>query len=390
MAAMTARTMTTREMLARLVAFPTISSTSNLACIGFIADTLAGWGVASRLVYSPDGTKANLYATVGPSVEGGVVLSGHTDVVPVDGQAWTSDPFVLTERDGRLYGRGTCDMKGFDAAVLAAVPAMVAAGLRRPIHIALSYDEEVGCQGAPPMVAEMALTVPRPAAVIVGEPSSMKTVVGHKGSVSWFTEVRGHSVHSSRIDTGVSAVMTAARLVTWLDDVLEANRAAADPRSAFAPPYTTVHCGTIQGGTATNIVSAHCRFVTEVRALPSEDPLDVRRRFEAFVRTVIEPRMQAIAPHTGVDIIHRAAVRGLAPETDGPAEALVRHLTGDNGRSVVSYGTEAGIFQEAGWSTVVCGPGDIAQAHQADEFITLEQLEAAERFVRALVAELAA
>ncbi|MHB2167245.1 acetylornithine deacetylase [Alsobacter sp. R-9] len=381
---------TTRELLARLVAFPTVSSESNLDCVAFIRDYLASHGVESRLVPSPDGRKANLFATVGPMVEGGVVLSGHTDVVPVEGQAWSSDPFTLTERDGRLYGRGTCDMKGFDALMLAAVPVMLKAGLKRPVHLALSYDEEVGCQGAPPMVEEMKQAIPTPSAVIVGEPSGMKAVTGHKGSVSWFTVVRGHTVHSSRIDLGVSAVMTAARLVTWLDDAMAANRAAADPANGFEPPYTTLHCGMIQGGTATNIVSAECRFVTEVRAIPTEDPWDYRRRFEAFVRETIEPRMQAIAPETGVEIVHRAAVRGLLPEPDGAAEALVRRLTGDNGAMVVSYGTEAGIFQGAGWSSIVCGPGDIAQAHQADEFIEIEQLVAGERFMDRLVRELAA
>ena len=380
--------LSTREMLARLVAFPTVSSESNLDCVAFIQDWLAGWGVESHRVYNPEGNKANLYATVGPAVEGGVILSGHTDVVPVEGQNWTSDPFVLTERDGKLFGRGTCDMKGFDAAVLAAVPAMLRAGLKRPVHIALSYDEEVGCQGAPSMVEAMARTIPAPSAVIVGEPSMMKAVVGHKGGLSWFTEVRGKSVHSSRIDTGVSAVMTAARLVTWLDDQLQANREKADPSNPFAPPYTTIHCGTINGGTATNIVSASCRFVTEVRALPQEDPLDVKRRFERYVRDVIEPKMKAIAPESGVDIVPRAAVRGLAPEENGAAEGLVRKLTGDNERSFVSYGTEAGIFQANGWSSVICGPGDIAQAHQADEFIEIEQLAAIDRFMRGLVKEL--
>ncbi len=381
--------MDAREMLARLVAFRTVSSESNLTCIAFIRDWLARHGVDSRIVPSDDGLKANLFATVGPMVAGGVVLSGHTDVVPVDGQDWVSDPFVLTERDGRYYGRGTCDMKGFDALVLAAVPKMLEAGLRRPVHIAMSYDEEVGCQGAPRLVEAMAGAIPTPSAVIVGEPSGMKAVTGHKGSVSWFTTVRGRTVHSSRIDQGVSAVMTAARLVTWLDDTMEENRRGADPANGFEPPWTTLHCGMINGGTATNIVSAECRFVTEVRAIPTDDPWSYRERFERYVRDVIEPRMRAIAPETGVDLTFRAAVRGLSPEKDGAAEALVRRLTGDNGSHVVSYGTEAGLFQAAGWSSIVCGPGDIAQAHQANEFIEIDQFQAGERFLHRLVAELA-
>ena len=382
--------MSTREMLARLVAFPTVSSASNLPLMDFVRDWLAAHGVESHLVPNADGTKANLYATVGPMVEGGVVLSGHTDVVPVEGQPWTSDPFVLTERDGRLYGRGTCDMKGFDALVLAAVPEMLKAGLRRPVHIALSYDEEVGCQGAPSMVDAMVASLPRPAAVIVGEPSRMKVVTGHKGSVSYFTTVRGRTLHSSRIDVGVSAVMVAARLVVWHDDVMAQNRAAAVPDSPFEPPWTTLHCGYIRGGTAANVVADRCEFVAEVRAIPTEDPWSFRNRYEAYVRYVIEPAMRSVAPETGVDIVHRAAVPGLRPEADGVAEALVRRLTGDNGRTVVAYGTEAGIFQKAGWSSVVCGPGDIAQAHQADEYVEVSELAAGEAFMARLIADLAA
>ncbi len=382
--------MTTREMLARLVAFPTVSSASNLPLMGFVRGWLAAHGVESRLVPNADGTKANLYATVGPMVEGGVVLSGHTDVVPVEGQPWTSDPFVLTERDGRLYGRGTCDMKGFDALVLAAVPAMLKAGLRRPVHIALSYDEEVGCQGAPSLVDAMVAALPRPAAVIVGEPSRMKAVTGHKGSVSYFTTVRGRTVHSSRIDLGVSAVMVAARLVTWHEDVMAENIAAADMSSPFEPPWTTLHCGYIHGGTAANVVADRCEFVAEVRAIPTQDPWSFRNRYEAYVREVVEPAMQAVAPESGVDIVHRAAVPGLRPEPDGVAESLVRRLTGDNGQTVVAYGTEAGIFQTSGWSSVVCGPGDIAQAHQADEYLELTEIVAGEAFMKRLIAELAA
>lgn len=382
--------MSAREMLARLVAFQTVSSASNLPLMDFVQGWLSAHGVESHLVPNADGTKANLFATVGPMVEGGVVLSGHTDVVPVAGQPWTSDPFVLTERDGRLYGRGTCDMKGFDALVLAAVPGMLKAGLRRPVHIALSYDEEVGCQGAPSMVDAMVATLPRPAAVIVGEPSRMKVVTGHKGSVSYFTTVRGRTVHSSRIDVGVSAVMVAARLVTWHDDVMAENIAAADRDSPFEPPWTTLHCGYIHGGTAANVVADRCEFVAEVRAIPTQDPWTFRNRYEAYVRDVIEPAMRAVAPETGIDIVHRAAVPGLRPEADGVAEALVRRLTGDNGQTVVAYGTEAGIFQKAGWSSVVCGPGDIAQAHQADEYVELSELAAGEAFMARLIADLAA
>ncbi|WP_114947822.1 acetylornithine deacetylase [Microvirga calopogonii] len=380
--------MMAREILARLVAFPTVSSASNLDCIAFVSDYLSRFGVESRLVPSPDGSKANLYATIGPAVRGGVVLSGHTDVVPVDGQDWASDPFRLTERDGRLFGRGVCDMKGFDALVLAAVPHMVRAPLKRPVHLALSYDEEVGCLGAPAMVAEMAQRLPPPAAVIVGEPTRFAVVNGHKGSLSFFTRVRGHSVHSSRIDQGISAVMVAARLVTWLDDVMASNRATADVASPFAPPYTTLHCGMINGGTAANIVAAECTFVSDIRAVPNEDPWSYKARYEAFIREMVEPSMRAIAPWAGVDVTHRSFVPGLRPEAAGTAEALATALVEAGRTEVVSYGTEAGLFQQAGWSTIVCGPGDIAQAHQADEFLEVAQFEAGEKFMAALIGSL--
>jgi len=378
------------EMLARLVAFPTVSRDSNLALIAFVRDYLEGHGVACHLVPSAEGDKANLYATIGPAVDGGVVLSGHTDVVPVDGQAWTSDPFTLTERAGRLYGRGTCDMKGFDAIALALVPEMLAAGLKRPIHLALSYDEEVGCAGAPFMVEEMAGKGFRPSAVIVGEPSRMKVVTGHKGGTRYHVTVRGKAVHSSRVDIGVSAVMVGARLVVWHEEVMRGNARRADPENPFEPPYTTLHCGIMQGGTAPNITAEHCHIVCEVRAIPQESPFDYLERFRAYVRDEIEPAMRAIAPETGVTIEQMSSVRGLSPERDGAAEALARRLTGDNGSHVVAYGTEGGIFQGAGWSTIVCGPGDIAQAHQPDEFIEVSEMSAGTDFVRRLIRTLAA
>jgi acetylornithine deacetylase len=379
-----------REMLARLVAFPSVSSVSNLDIIAFCRDWLASHGVEGRLVMSPEGDKANLYATIGPSVEGGIVLSGHTDVVPVDGQAWTSDPWTLAERDGRLYGRGSTDMKGFDALVLALVPEMVKAPLKRPIHIALSYDEEVACRGAPFMVREMAETVPTPAAVIVGEPTRHAVVTGHKASVQLRTEITGRAVHSSRIDQGVSAVMTAARLITWLEDAMEENRQRADLSKEYEPPYTTLHCGVVQGGTAGNIVASSAWFFADIRAVPTESPWDYVERFRAYAHDVLEPRMRAVAPEAGIAIELVSEIPGLRPEQDGAAERLARRLTGDNGKHVVSYGTEAGLFQGIGWSTVVCGPGDIAQAHQPDEYIEISELEAGDRFLRRLLADLSA
>jgi acetylornithine deacetylase len=381
-------TMTPVEMMARLVAFPTVSDVSNLDLIAFVGDYLAGLGVQARVVPSADGTKANLWATIGPMVPGGVVLSGHTDVVPVVGQAWTSDPFTLTRRGDRYFGRGTCDMKGFDALALALVPAMLAAPLTRPIHIALSYDEEISCIGVPDMIADMAAQGAAPAAVIVGEPSRMQVVTGHKGGVRLDTRVTGHTVHSSQMHRGVSSVMVAARLITWLADRGEANRLRADPASIFDPPWTTIHCGVIHGGTAFNIVAGSCSFSTDIRAIPGEDPRDVEAVYRAHVADQVVPAMRAVHPATGIEVERIYFNPALGPEREGAAEALCRRLTGDNGTHTVPYGTEAGFFQGAGWSTIVCGPGDIAQAHQADEFIEVSELERGEAFLRRLIDDL--
>ncbi len=377
--------MTPREMLARLVGFATVSRDSNRALIDFVADYLAHYGVEARLVPNADGSKANLYATVGPTVEGGVVLSGHTDVVPVDGQHWSSDPFTLIERDGRLFGRGTSDMKGFLAIALALVPEMKTAGLTHPIHLALSYDEEVGCLGAPEMIAEMAAELPRSRAVIVGEPSSMKVVTGHKGIVVFATTVHGHSVHSSQIDRGVSATMVASRLVTYLDDMMAAAKASASTNSPYHPPYTTIHVGTISGGTASNIVAKECRFVTDIRAVPEEDGRAYLQGFEDHVRRQVVPEMRKIAPESGIDIDFLAQVPSLRPEENSKAERLARLLTGDNDSHGAVFCAEAGQFQEAGFSAVICGPGSIDQAHQPDEYIEIAQMEAGTAFVRKLI-----
>nr|WP_282568238.1 acetylornithine deacetylase [Bosea sp. AAP35] len=380
--------MTPKEMLAKLVSFNTESQRSNLDLIHFCRDYLAGLGVESTLAHNAEGNKANLYATIGPKIDGGVVLSGHTDVVPVAGQDWTSDPWTLTERDGRLHGRGTCDMKGFDAIALALVPEMLAAPLKRPIHIALSYDEEVGCQGARVMIAAMAADGLKPAAVIVGEPSMMQVVTGHKGGLRMRTTVRGHAVHSSRVDVGVPAVMVAGRLIDWHNQVMAQNKTKADAGNGFEPPYTTLHVGVVQGGTAVNITAEHCSFTHEVRCIPGESFETYAQRYGAEV-AALEAQMQAIAPQTGIDFVVTSDTPAMGPEENGAAEELCRRLTGDNGRHVVAYGTEGGLFQRAGWSTVVCGPGDIAQAHQPDEFITVAQLDAGTAFVRRLIADLA-
>lgn len=377
-----------QEMLARLVSFPTVSSRSNLDLVAFVEDYLAGHGVAATRVVDASGQKAALHAVIGPRTDGGVVLSAHTDVVPVEGQAWSRDPFTLWQENGRLYGRGTCDMKGFAALALAAVPDMLAAGLKRPVHIALSYDEEVGCLGAPPMIDDMLAAGPRPAAVIVGEPSSMQVITAHKGTAVIRVTARGHSVHSSQWDRGVSAVAAAARAIAWLDDQTRANQAAADPDLPMDPPFTTLHCGTVEGGTAANIVARSCSFQCDIRTVPGETFEMWLDRLRTFVERDIVPGMRRVHPDTGIDIAVLAAVPPLAPEEAGPAEELARRLTGDNGRHMVVYGTEAGQFQARGLSAVVCGPGSIDQAHQPDEYIETAQLAAGEAFIQRLIADL--
>ena len=380
-----------RAILDRLVAFPTVSRDSNLALVDWVEDYLEGWGVTAHRVWSDDRTKAALYAQVGPDVAGGVVLSGHSDVVPVDGQTWTSDPWVVTERDGRLYGRGTADMKGFVALSLAAVPLALQAGIARPLQIAISYDEEVGCTGAPPMIRAMAAHLPRAAAVIVGEPSRMKVVTGHKGGAGYKVHVKGFEVHSSLLPTGVSAIMEAARLIQWANDRnAEVQAAPVGPMAAlFDPPFTTLHTGMIQGGTAHNITAADCTFSFEFRVVPGESPEGWCARFEAEVARV-EARMRAVRPEAGITLERFFDVPPLKPETNGATEALTRRLTGDNAPHVVSYGTEAGQFQAEGYSAVVCGPGDIAQAHQPDEYLEVTEFDAGWAFMQRVVDSLRA
>ena len=381
---------TARDILARLVAFPTVSRDSNLPLIAWTEDYLRGFGLSPVRVPNADGTKASLYVSAGPDVRGGVILSGHSDVVPVDGQAWTSDPWTLTERGGRLYGRGTADMKGFVALMLAAVPMALAAGVKRPLQLAISYDEEVGCEGCKDMVAEMAERLPRAAAVIVGEPSRMKVVTGHKGGTAYKVHVKGYEVHSSMMHKGVSAVLEAGRLLDWVNrQNADSMAGTPDPVAAmFDPPCTLYHAGMIRGGTAHNITAGDCHLGIDMRVVPGDD---TEARADAFVNEArrVEEAMRRVRPEAGISLERHFNCPPLVPEANGAAEALCRRLTGDNGSHVVSYGTEAGHFQARGYSAVVCGPGDIAEAHQPDEYIEISQFEAGLGFMRRLVAELA-
>ncbi|AHE98040.1 acetylornithine deacetylase [Thioalkalivibrio paradoxus] len=374
-----------RAILERLVAFDTVSRNSNLDLIGFVRDLLARHGVDSVLIPNGDGSKANLLATVGPRIAGGVVLSGHTDVVPVDGQAWSTDPFRLEERAGRLYGRGSCDMKGFVAIALALIPQMKA--LRRPIHLALSYDEEVGCRGAPSLV-EAVGELPRPAAVIVGEPTGMRVFTAHKGITVARTRVRGREVHSSQAHRGVSAVTTAARLIGYLDDVARGRAVSGPFAPGFDPPHTTVHVGVVHGGTAVNIVARDCSFDWDIRSVPGDDPARILDGFGAHCRMHVEPAMQTVAEETGVTTEILMEAPALAHEDRNPAIELACRLSGHQDTGRAPFAAEAGLFQQAGLASVVCGPGSIDQAHQPDEYITLEQLESGLRFQQRLISAL--
>jgi acetylornithine deacetylase len=329
-------------------------------------------------------------AHAGPRVEGAVVLSGHSDVVPVDGQDWTTDPWTVVERNGRLYGRGTCDMKGYVALSVWALVRAQKMGVRRPVQLALSYDEEVGCTGAPPMIETMGKVLPKGAAALIGEPSNMKIITGHKGGAGFHVHVKGFEVHSSLLPYGVSAIMEGARLIGWVNDRnTEIQAREPTPVAAtFYPPFTTLHVGMISGGTAHNITAADCRFAVEMRVVPGEDVEAHARVFEAEVAR-LDAALKAVRPEAGVHLERFFGVPALVPEVDGEAEAIARRLTGDNATGVVSYGTEAGQFQEAGYSASVCGPGDIAQAHQPDEYLEVSEFQAGQRFMERLLAECA-
>jgi acetylornithine deacetylase len=384
---MTGQTFTTEEMLARLIAFDTTSRDGNIPLIEFVEDYLDGWDVPHFRVDYEAGKKTNLFATIGPAIAGGIVLSGHTDVVPVDGQPWTSNPFELTARGERLFGRGTCDMKGYIAVCLAMVPEFLKVTLKSPIHLALSCDEEVGCKGVRPLVAHIKANLPKPQAVIVGEPTSMKVVNAHKSAMTFSTEVIGHEAHSSLTHHGVNSIMIAGELLSEINRIRTDLIADGDPTGRFDPPYSTVHVGVIEGGTAKNIIPRRCAFQWETRLLPTADPDYVPHRFDTFSRT-LEPAMKAVAPATGIstDTVNR--VPGLAPEPDSPAEHLALHLANANSTHAVSYVTEAGLFQQAGIPAVICGPGSIEQAHKPDEYIDISELRKCEAFMAKLTGQL--
>ena len=373
-------------LMTKLISFPTVSRDSNLPLVDWVESYLDSHGIPAHRVYDETGEKAALFAHVGPDVEGGIVLSGHTDVVPVDGQAWDTDPWTVIEKDGKYFGRGTCDMKGFDALSIWAMVEAHRRGVTRPLQLALSYDEEVGCLGAPPMIDRMVETLPKASAVIVGEPSMMNAVTAHKGGLGLNTRIKGYEVHSSLMHTGVSAIMSGARLIEWANQTNAAS-AAAEPSpvaAMFEPTFTTVHIGTIEGGTADNITAKDCRFSVDMRVLPDESPERWRKIYMEQVAGVVAD-MKAVHPDTTIEVDTTFWVPGLRPEEDGEAERIVRQITGDNGEHVVSYGTEAGQFQERDYSAVICGPGSIEQAHQPNEFIEVAQFKAGAAFLERML-----
>lgn len=372
-------------ILERLVGFDTVSANSNLELIGWIADYLDGYGIACALTHDAAGGKANLFATIGPGERGGVILSGHTDVVPVAGQAWDSDPFRLTRREDRLYGRGAADMKGFIALALALAPKALESPLAVPLHLAFSFDEEVGCLGVPELIRALPEGGARPRLAIIGEPTEMRIGNAQKGLSFLETRVAGLEGHSSRPDEGVNAIQAAAEIIAEIGRLAAAARTRAQPGSGFDPPYTSFNLGMIKGGTAVNIIARDCTFSWEFRTLPGEDPAAPLARLKRFVEDDLLPRMQAVHPGAAAATEPIAVVPPLVPDPGSPAEALARTLLGANAPVTVAFATEAGHFQQAGIPAVICGPGSISVAHRPNEYITLPQLAAGAEFLDRLL-----
>lgn len=381
----------TIELLTDLVGFDTTSSKSNLDLIRYIQDYLQRLGVAAELSWNKEQTKANLFATIGENVAPGIVLSGHTDVVPVDGQDWFTDPFKAEIKDGRLYARGSCDMKGFIAVCLGRVRSIIDAGLPIPVHLAFSYDEEVGCVGVQGLIAQLKLRSILPKACIIGEPTSMGVIRAHKGMLFKRCEVIGKAAHSSLVEQGVNAVTAAAKAIHYIDQVAQRIRKQGPFDQQFAPPYTTLHCGVIHGGTVNNIIPERCSFDFEIRNLPAQPTLPVFHEIEQFTKQQLQPAMQAVAAECGFDWSTIADYPGL--NTDAAAEVITMVATileDARAPGKVSYGTEGGHFQAAGVPTVVCGPGSIEQAHKPNEYVDISQLQKCEQFVDALIQSLQA
>ncbi len=375
-------------ILDRLVGFDSISGRPTHEIVGYIRDYLQDQGLDVILSHDDTGERANVFATIGPQVDGGVVLSGHTDVVPVDGQVWATDPFSLTRRGDRLYGRGAVDMKGFLACVMASVPVFQAADLVRPVHIAFSYDEETGGFGMPVLLDSIGQLPYRPGVVIVGEPTDMNIVTGHKGGDEMRTEIIGNEVHSCDPTKGVSAISVATRLIARIEQI--GARLAADPvqGSSFDPPYGTFNIGIIEGGSARNATAGWCNFDWEFRPMPGQDSRAIIAEIEAFAETELLPAMKRVNPRSDIRIITEVSVPSLDDRNAEAAAAFVSEITGQNSRSVVSFGTDAGYFSDRGLSTVVFGPGTIRRAHGPDEYIETGEIQQGLDFLAAVARQL--
>jgi acetylornithine deacetylase len=373
------------EMIRKLVGFPTVSRGSNLDLIDFVREYLRPYAADVRVTFDDDRRKANLFATLGNGDSGGIVLSGHTDVVPVDGQAWDTDPFHLAVKQGRLHGRGTADMKSFIGCALVLAPEFLERNLKLPLHLAFSYDEEVGCLGVGRLIADLAHAGIRPQSCIVGEPTMMKPVVAHKGKKSFRCAVRGLAAHSAYAPIGVNAVEAAAEAVAYLKQMARRHRDHGPFDKSFDITYTTVHTGVIRGGSALNIVPHECTFDFEFRYLPGDDPEALLREFTQYVGSVLEPEMRAIDAAAGFDIRPLSEIAALDTGLETEVVALAQELSGSDGLGKVSFGTEGSQFQRAGIATVVCGPGSIEQAHKPNEYVTLDQVAQCERFLRRLM-----
>ncbi|MEZ5714245.1 MAG: acetylornithine deacetylase [Paracoccaceae bacterium] len=365
----------TRAILERLIAFPTVSTDSNLEMIAFLAERLEAVGAKVEVFRDESGDKANLFATLGPEVDGGILLSGHSDVVPAADQPWTVEPFALTEADGKWFGRGSCDMKGFIAACLAMAPVFAARVTDRPLHFAFTHDEETGCIGAGHLVEALRVKGIRPAVGIIGEPTSMRIIEGHKGCYEYTTHFHGLEGHGSWPERGVSAVEYAVRYVTRLLGLKDALRLRAPEGGRFEPPWTTVNVGAMKGGVAHNVIAARAEVEWEMRPVQPGDADFVKAELKAFCEGELLPAMRAVFPGARIETETVGEVEGLVPAEANEARRIVAELTGANGADVVPFGTEAGLFQSLGMDVVVCGPGSIEQAHKADEFVSIDQME---------------
>lgn len=366
----------TQEILTDLIAFPTVSNDSNRALIDYACGILESAGARIALIATEDGSKANLFATLGPEIDGGIVLSGHSDVVPADPDDWTSDPYQIREDDGLLYGRGTCDMKGFIAACLAMADHYASFDLKRPIHFAFTYDEEVGCFGAQHLIREMAEFKIRPSIAIIGEPTNMRVIEGHKGSFEYTTHFCGTDGHGSEPDKGVNTIHYAARYITRLLDLSQEMKERRHPSAnRFNPPWTTLQVGRIEGGMARNVVAKHCSIDWEIRPVEPQDSSDIKQSMKDYCDQTLLPEMRSVYPDADIRMEIVGEVAGLQIADENEARDIMCALTGQSDCDVVAFGTEAGLYQEIGMSVVVCGPGSITQAHKPDEFISLEELD---------------